>query len=151
MKLILISLLILTFGGFHINAQTTNLPADKAVVYFYSLATGATLGRVKKPIFLDDKEIAEIRPAKYFIILLEPGVHNFRLRNKKFGGIETEFKAGETYYLRINWESDGILKPAGISKIEAENGAFDIKNLKPVGKDNIKNKEIVFLELKNER
>lgn len=122
-------------------------PGNKAVVYFYSLATTTTIGRVKKPVFLDDREIAEIRPEHYFIVLVEPGKHSFSLRNKKFGGIEMEFEAGKTYFLRIDWETNVKLTPKGISKVEPESGAYDVRQMQPVGTKNIKNKEIVFLKL----
>lgn len=116
----------------------------KAIVYFYSLKTIKTLGQVKKPVFVDDAEIASIRPERFFIVLLEPGTHNFHLKDKKFGGIEMDFVAGEIYYIRMDWQADAKLKPSGISLIPKESGAFDIKQLKPVDAKNIKNKEFVF-------
>jgi hypothetical protein len=133
-------------------AQSVPPPSDlssKAVVYFYSLSAGPTLGRVKKAVYLDDKPIAEIRPERFFIVLVEPGRHSFHLKNKKLGGVEMEFEAGKTYYLRMKWESDGILRPAGVERVEEDNGRFDVKNLKPVGKKNVINRNLVFLELEN--
>lgn len=120
---------------------------QKATVYFYSLATTTTAGQIRKPVFLDDKEIADIRPEKYFIVLLDAGKHSFRLKNKKFGGIEMDFEAGKTYYIRIGWQEGFIVKPTGITKVEPESGAYDVKQLKPVDQKNIKNKEIVFTSL----
>ncbi|HEY0428033.1 MAG TPA: DUF2846 domain-containing protein [Pyrinomonadaceae bacterium] len=128
--------------------ETENKTNDKAIVYFYSLATTTTLGQIRKPVFLDDKEIADIRPERFFIIMLESGKHNFRLKNKKFGGIEMNFEAGKTYYIKIGWEADATLKPSGVFLISAESGAFDIKQLRPIDKGNIRDKNIVFTELK---
>lgn len=128
--------------------KTGDKLSGKAVVYFYSLKTIKTLGQVKKPIFLDDSEIADIRPERFFIVLLEPGKHNFRLKDKKFGGIEMEFEAGKTYYIKMGWQADAMLKPSGISLSPLESGAFDIKQLKPVDRKNIKNKTIAFTEIK---
>jgi hypothetical protein len=142
MKTLIITLLILTFSF------TAFGQAARAIVYVYSYAAGTTLGTVKKPIFLDDKEIAEIRPAKFFIAQIEAGKHTFRLKNKKFGGIEMNFEPGETYYIRMNWQSDGKLMPAGLALIGKESGAYDIKQLKPVDKKNIKDSSIVVTELK---
>lgn len=151
MKNLILILVCALFAG-TVYAQTQPAKTEKpAIVYFYSLATTTTLGRVKKPVFLDDREIAEIRPARYFIVLLDAGKHSFRLRNKKFGGIEMDFEAGKTYFLRMDWETDGKLTPKGISKVEPESGAYDIKQLRPVGKENIKDKKIVFLELNDEQ
>lgn len=128
-------------------AAQTNGYDGQAIVYFYSYATTTTLGRVKKPVFLDDAEIAQIRPERFFIALVEPGKHTFRLKNKKFGGIEMDFEAGKTYYIRINWESEGKLKPAGIVLMPPESGAYDIKQLRPVGRENIKDQSRIFLKI----
>ncbi len=149
MKIIMLFFLILGSFATAVFAQNENKPetTGNAIVYFYSLAATTTLGRVKKPVFLDDMEIAEIRPERYFIVMVEPGKHTFRLKNKKFGGIEMEFEAGKTYYLRIGWSTGDVLKPTGLFKVEPESGGYDIKQLRPVDKGNIKNKEIVFREL----
>src|SRR5687768_5788515 len=74
----------------------------KAIVYVYSNAFNTTNGRVQKPVFMDDKEIADIRPERYFIAVIAPGKRSFHLRNKKFGGVVLDVKAGETHYLRVN-------------------------------------------------
>jgi hypothetical protein len=145
MKICIFTFLVILTLSFGISAQTKT--DGKAIVYFYSLATSTTLGQVRKPVFLDDKEIADVRPEHYFIVLLEPGKHNFRLKNKKFGGIEMEFEVGKTYYLKMGWESGYVLKPSGFFKVEPESGAFDIKQLKPVDDKNIKDKDIVFKEM----
>lgn len=145
MRLTILVLLFLIFSipGF---GQTTN---DKmAVVYVYSLATTTTIGQIRKPIFLDGKEIADIRPEKFFIAFIEPGKHVFHMKNKKFGGIEKEFEAGKTYYARIDWRNNGMaVVPQGFTIVAEENGVFDVKQLKPVDKKNIKNPEIVRLSL----
>lgn len=134
---------VLICGGVSF-AQTSDRSQNKAVVYFYSLKTIKTLGQVKKPVFLDDVEIAEVRPERYFVVVLAPGKHNFRLRDRKFGGIEMDFEAGKTYYLKMGWQADSMLKPSGISRVEPESGAFDIKQLKPVDAKNIKDKSVAF-------
>jgi Protein of unknown function (DUF2846) len=148
---IYISFLIVLIFSFSIFGQTEkeniNKLSGKAIVYFYSLKTIKTLGQVKKPIFLDDKEIADVRPERYFIVLIEPGNHNFRLKDKKFGGIEMNFEAGKIYYIKMGWQADAMLKPSGISRVEPESGAFDIKQLKPVDEKNIKDKTVVYSKI----
>ncbi len=148
-KTITIALTLVAF--FACTSETRSQVANegKAIVYFYSLAASTTMGRVKKPVFLDDKEIAEIRPEHFFIVLVEPGSHVFRLKNKKFGGVEMDFQAGKIYYLRMGWATNGVLKPTGITLVAAESGAYDVKQLEPVGKENIKDTKIVFTTLSN--
>lgn len=137
--LVLMSIVLLSIGA----SPQTKDHAEKAVVYVYSYAAGITLGRVN----VGEMELADIRPAKFFIVLLDPGKHAFHLRNKKFGGIESEFKAGETYYVRVVWSMDGALKPGGFVLMTRENGEYDIKQLKPVDNGNIRDKSRVVTAL----
>ena len=119
-------------------AKVDLLLKKKAIVYVYSYSTTTTLGQIRKPVFLDDKEIADIRPERYFIALIAPGKHSLHLKNKKFGGVEKEFEAGQTYYIRIDWRNNGMsVVPAGFVIVPADNGIFDLKQLKPVDKGNI--------------
>lgn len=147
----LLIIFCLSFLALTANAAGQEKPAaaasDRAIVYFYSYSTVTTLGQVRKPVYLDDDEICDIRPEHYFIAVIAPGKHAFHLKNKKFGGIEKEFAAGETYYLRMEWKAGGKLTPAGISLVAPDSGAFDIKQLRPVDKKNIKDESIVFLSL----
>lgn len=122
-------------------------PEGKAIIYVYSNAFNTTLGRVRKPVYMDDREIADIRPERYFVAVVEPGKRAFHLRNKKFGGVVLDVKAGQSYYLRINWKSGFTVSLAGIESVPAENGEFDINQLKPVDKGNIKDTSIVTLSL----
>ena len=106
------------------------------------------MGQIRKPIFLDDTEIADIRPEHYFIVLAEPGKHTFHLKNKKFGGIERDFEASKTYYMRIDWRNNGLaVVPQGFAIVADENGAYDVKQLKPVDEGNIKDKTRVVLKV----
>jgi hypothetical protein len=54
-------LILLICGTFQCFSQQETKQNDKAIVYFYSLATITIIGQVRKPVFLDDKEIADIR------------------------------------------------------------------------------------------
>ena len=145
MKILLLFVSLLIPPVF-VNAQKAS--EGKAIVYVYSLATTTTIGRIRKPVFLDAAEIAEIRPEHYFIALVDPGKHSIHLKNKKFGGIEKEFAAGSTYYIRMEWRNNGIaVVPQNITLVSTESGEFDIKQIKPVDKDNIKDAKIVVLKL----
>lgn len=147
MKKLLPTLALLIFCSSVFGQASKPDLSKKAVVYFYSLSAITTLVQVKKPVFLDDKEIADIRPERYFIVLLEPGTHTFRMKKKKLGGVEMNFEAGKTYYIRVNWATGNIVRPVSLSRIETESGAYDIKQLEPVKAENIKEKSFVFTEL----
>lgn len=143
MKVLIIAALVLLFS---VAAFAQAKASDgKAIVYFYANRTHTTPGQVRKPVFMDGEEIADIRPAKYFIVLVEPGKHSFHMKKKSFGGVEMVFEAGKTYYIRLEWRQFAKIGTVGIAP--PENVAFDLKQLQPVDQKNIKNAKIVVLGL----
>ncbi len=144
----LLLILVLSFAASAQTAKERASAEGKAIVYIYAPSAVTTLVQIKKPVFVDDKEIADIRPERYFIVALAPGTHTFRMKNKKkVGGIEMNFEAGKTYYIRVNWSTGNIVFPIGLTKIEPESGAYDVKQLEPVKPENIKEKSFVFTEV----
>ncbi len=149
LKIVIIFAFLLC-GTFQTFAQQTEAanPKDKATVYIYSLATHSTLGRIKPPVFVDAKEIAQIRPNRFFVVYLEPGNHEIHFKkSKKRGGIEMDFKAGETYYLRVSWKAEGTVRAQGFDIVSLESARYDLKQLKPIDDDNIKDKSRVVAKL----
>ena len=121
---------------------------EKVTVYIYSLATQSTLGRIKPSVFVDSEEIAQIRPNRFFVIHLEPGNHEIHFKkSKKRGGIEMEFRAGNTYYLRVNWKAEGTVRAEGFDIVQLDSARYDLKQLKPIDDDNIKDKSRVSTKL----
>ena len=144
---ILALLLCGTFQTFAQQTEVENLK-DKATVYIYSLATHSTLGRIKPSVFVDAVEIAQIRPNRFFVVYLESGNHEIHFKkSKKRGGIEMDFKAGETYYLRVNWKAEGTVRAEGFDIVQLESARYDLKQLKPIDDDNIKDKNRVSTKL----
>jgi hypothetical protein len=129
-------------------SQSVSDATGKAIVYVYSYPTTTTIGQIRKPVYLDEIEIADIRPERFFIVLVEPGKHTFHLKNKKFGGIERDFQANQTYYMRIDWRNNGFaVVPQGLLNVPVENGAYDVKQLRPIDNGNVKDKTRVILKL----
>lgn len=144
MKILLMFCLTL---GFALTAFGQISTDGKAVIYIYAYDASA-MGTVRKMVYMDDKELAQITPATYFIAVVEPGVHSLHFKEKKYGGIERDFKAGSITYLRAGWRESGMfIKPSGIDLVSPDNGVFDIKQLKPVDKKNIKDKDRAMLSL----
>jgi hypothetical protein len=96
MKLCFFALLLFSFPAIH--AQT---PPD-AHVYVYSYRHVNTLWKAAPPVYLDGKQIAKLDGTRFFIINIKPGPHSFHLKDKKRGGIDFDFKSGETYYIRLD-------------------------------------------------
>jgi hypothetical protein len=114
--------------------------SDKATVYVYSYRHVRTLGKVAPPVYVDGQVLAKLDGARYFVVKLEPGVHAFHLKDKKRGGVEMEFKAGETYYIRMEKREGATVGPSGLIIVPKENAEFDLKQMKPIGKGDIKDK-----------
>lgn len=146
MRLSIIFILILIFTVATFSQES--FKSDKATVYVYSLGAGATLGRVQPMVFLDNKEIAQIRPSRYFIALISPGKHELHFKkSKKNGGVAMDFKTGEVYYLRVKWQAGANLRPESFEIVPEENANYDLKQIKPVDKSNLKNKDVAFIKL----
>jgi hypothetical protein len=47
-----------------------------AIVYVYSFNSEKTLGTIHKEMLLDDKGVADMTPGRYFILIVEPGLHH---------------------------------------------------------------------------
>jgi hypothetical protein len=68
---------------------------------------------------------------------LAPGKHVFR-SNDKQAGIETDLKTGQNYYIRVELTT-GFMKGHGrLVSVAPDQGSYEIKNLKPLGADKVK-------------
>lgn len=124
-------------------------PENKAAVYVYSYRHVKTLGRVAPSVYVDGKVLAKLDGTRFFIVRIEPGTHAFHLKDKKRGGIEIEFKAREVYYIRMDMREGTTVGAAGLVLMSRENGEFDIRQMKPIDKDDIKDRERVTTATKN--
>ena len=118
--------------------------SDKVTVYIYRYKrfTGSAL---EPSIYVDEKKVAVMDNGRYFKVLVAPGKHTFQ-SNDKQSGMEIDLKSGEEYYLRVDiaagfWKGHGQL-----TMIQKEQGAFEIKKLKPMGKEKIKDSTAAFTE-----
>lgn len=125
------------------SSEKTERQDSQAIVYVYSYKHIKTLGRVAPPVYLDDKVLAKLDGERFFVILLDPGVHSFHLKQKNRGGLEMEFKPGETYYVRMNMREGATVGPAGMVLMPKESGVFDIKQMKPIKKGDIKDSRVL--------
>lgn len=140
--LFLLTLLVYAHGSGRPGWQDATI-ANKATVYVYSYRHVRTLGRVAPPVYLDGKVMAKLDGARFFVVRLDPGMHSFHLKDKKRGGIEFDFKAGETYYVRMDMREGTTVGPAGLTLVPKENAEFDLKQMRPADKGDIKDKERV--------
>jgi hypothetical protein len=139
---IVVLILLLTSLAF---AQSDSKTEGEATVYVYQLRHVRTLGKVAPPIYLDDTLIAKLDGSRFFIVKVNPGEHTFRTKEKKRGGIQIDFKSGQTYYVRMDMREGASVGVAGFTLVAPEQGAYEIKQLKPISQGDIKDKEHVRL------
>jgi hypothetical protein len=51
-------------------------------------------------VFCDEHKVAKMDNGRYFMLMLEPGVHRIRSTDKK-GGLDMPFHAGEEYFVEL--------------------------------------------------
>lgn len=123
--------------GTQTSEQTTE---NKVTVYVYKTQHQRTLGRVAPRVYCDEQLLAKLDGGRYFIVKLEPGTHSFRSKNKKDGGVEIELKLGKDYFLRMETRSGVQVNAPRISVVPNEEGRYDVKQMKYVNDDDIKDR-----------
>jgi len=115
--------------------------ATDAVVYIYR--PGKMMGKALEPsVFVDDIELARMDNGRYFTIKLKPGKHIVHMTSEK-KGFAIDMGPGQTYYFRVGIEM-GMWKGHGKLTLEdAEKAMPEIKKLKFLGQDKIKNSTLV--------
>ncbi|HKP73124.1 MAG TPA: DUF2846 domain-containing protein [Pyrinomonadaceae bacterium] len=115
----------------------------KGTIYFYRTKK-FTGGALEPSVYCDDKELARMDNGRYFGVKLDPGKHTCRMGDKQTG-FELDVKAGQDYYARVSLEA-GVWKGHGrLTLLQPEQGAFEVKKLKLLGADKVKNRELVTI------
>ncbi|HEV7857847.1 MAG TPA: DUF2846 domain-containing protein [Pyrinomonadaceae bacterium] len=124
-------------------ANTDTTSQDKATIYFYRIKQFA--GSALEPsVYMDDKELARMDNGRFFGVRVAPGKHTFRMGDKQTG-FEIDMKAGQDYYAKVSLEM-GMWKGHGrLTLLQPEQGAFEIKKVKPLGADKIKDRTLVTI------
>lgn len=132
-----------TAGAESIKSNTADDSASKATIYFYRIKQFA--GSALEPsVYVDDKEVARMDNGRFFGVMLEPGKHTFRMGDKQTG-FEIDMKSGQVYYARVSIEP-GFWKGHGrLMLLQPEQGSFEIKKVKPLGVDKVKDRSLVTI------
>jgi hypothetical protein len=151
---ILKAMLCLALSVSFANAQQPQAatPADTSVsqskdsqatvyVYRYKQFVGSALS---PSVYCDETELARMDNGKFFAVKLAPGKHVFR-SNDKQAGIDVDLKGGQDYYIRVELAT-GFMKGHGrLVSVAPEQGTYEIKNLKPLGADKVKDTQHVTI------
>lgn len=123
--------------------KTAATSSEMATVYIFRQKS--MFGAAMEPsVFCDGVELARMDNGRYFMLKLAPGKHLVHLTDKK-KGYEINMAPGQTYYFRVGIEV-GMWKGGGKLLLESnEKGAEEIKKIKPLGADKIKDKTMVVV------
>jgi hypothetical protein len=113
-----------------------------AVVFVYR--PNKLMGKALEPsVFVDGIELARMDNGRYFTIKLPAGKHLVHMTSEK-KGFAIDMGPGQTYYFRVGLEM-GMWKGHGkITLEDAEKAVPEIKKLKFIGQDKIKNQTLVI-------
>ena len=148
MKVLLIAVLLFSFW------TPQNPPSDQAspddhpgtaTVYIYKTWHAATLWRAAFAVYLDDKMIVRLDRGIYCVAHISPGTHQLSTKDKKSGGLEINFEAGKTYYVRMSTDTGAQVTHPRLSIPTPEESTFDLKQMKPVASGDIKDKTVVTI------
>lgn len=147
MSRILAAIASLLLIAISLNAQQPSPPTgarEQAKIVVYMPHHSATTWRFSGKFYVDEKRVVEISKNRYFVLHLDPGSHEFYVREKKLGGLDLILQAGETYYLKINLDEGGArIKFRGVSVVPSSEGEFAIKQMQPIKKADIYDKMLV--------
>lgn len=145
---------IVTTASHHSSGKQTTeqeTESNTVTVYVYKTPHQRTLGRVAPPVYCDEQLLAKLDGGRYFIVKLEPGTHSFRSKNKKDGGVEIELKLGQEYYLRMETRTGVQVNSPRISVVPNEEGRYDVKQVKYINDDDIKDRSRVVIMSKDRK
>ena len=119
-------------------SQGTN---SQVYIYRYKQFVGKALS---PSVYCGDNELARMDNGRYFVVSLAPGKYLFH-SNDKQAGIDLDLKPGEKYYIRVEIAT-GFMKGHGrLVSVVPEQGSYEIKNLKPLDGDKVKDTQHVTL------
>lgn len=119
-------------------SQTTDAPAT-VYIYRYKQFVGSALS---PSVFCDDSELARMDNGRFFVAKLSGGKHTFH-SNDKQAGIDLDLKSGQDYYIRLEIATGAWKDHGRLVLIAPEQGSYEIKNLKPLDHDKVKDSEHV--------
>lgn len=129
------------------NAQEEKTPeTPNAVAEVYIYRYKQFIGYlVEPPVYCDQVILAQMDNGRYFKVTLDLGTYTFR-SNDKQSGIEMELKGGEKYYIRVEIANGTWTQRGRVFLMAKEQGAYEIKKLKPLDTIKIKDRKRVSIE-----
>ncbi len=126
--------------AFETTAREAAAARQPATVYFYR-KSAFTGGGWNPNVYCDERKIAEMDNGRYFGASLLPGKHTCRVGDKE-GNFDLEVKPNEEYYLKVSI-SYFMTGHAKMSLVTKQAGTADLKEVKLLAADKVKDRDIV--------
>lgn len=137
---ILISCFFLSLGVPSAFPQSSDPTTATVHIYRYKQMSGKL---VSPSVYVDDDvELARMVNGRRFVARVRPGKHLFYSNDRQAGAF-IEGKAGESYYVRIELATGALKGHGRVVLVPKEQGEFEVKTLKWLDPDQIRNREIV--------
>jgi hypothetical protein len=120
-------------------SQPTDVPAT-VYIYRYKQFVGSALS---PSVYCDDGELARMENGRFIVAKLASGKHVFH-SNDKQAGIDLELKGGQAYYIRVEIATGAWKGHGRLVLVAPEQGSYEIKNLKPLDREKVKDSEHVI-------
>lgn len=117
-------------------------PKDqKATVYIYR--TKKFVGSALEPsVFVDGVEIGRMDNGRYIMLRLDPGEHRFHM-TQDYKRVDEKLRAGQVLYIRCRIEAGAMKGRGALYLTDEEDALKELKKLKPLGADKIKDTTMV--------
>jgi hypothetical protein len=101
----------------------------KAILYVYRFRRydGAAL---RPYVYVDQKEMARMENGQFFAVILDPGKHSVRFRDKA-SRVDLDMKAGADYYIRVDLRTGFWKGHSRLNLVFPEQGAYEVKQTGP--------------------
>lgn len=125
-------------AALHVAAAQT---ATASHVVFYEAKFGIQGVNFSSGIWIDDKRAIEILPGWRAEAILPPGRHVFRAGAKAYA-IALDLAPGETYYLRFDWDSSGLVGRKYLTRVDQETAVSQCRRTEPARVSAIKEPQL---------
>lgn len=125
-----------------------DMTSTMATVYVYRALGEESAAASKVPVYFDGKQVASVGSGRFFIVLLDPGMHNFsHAQRGRVGTFAGGLKRGQKYYLRIDDKAPAgarVKSGPSFTVAPAAQGATEVGQLTPIEAEDIKDKDRVL-------
>ncbi|HEV2765141.1 MAG TPA: DUF2846 domain-containing protein, partial [Pyrinomonadaceae bacterium] len=125
------------------DAATQPAAADKQKATVYIYRTKKFVGSALEPsVFVDGVELGRMDNGRYLMLRLDPGEHRFHM-TEDYKRVDEKLRPGQVLYIRFRIEAGAMKGRGALYLTDEEDAVKELKKLKPLGADKIKDKTMI--------